>query len=748
MPIIIAIKNWGAAIILAALVLISSAEARADAPAKGRRVVVVVAGNLSIRDLAEPNRKYLRRLLDNGSPGLMNVRTGRPSRDVEPTFDAAMEAECLSIGAGTMAVGGAEVRRAAGARALIDLIPVSSLYACRTGEPAPASAILHTEIPKIARTNAGAAYRAKPGTLGSALHEAGLLTAVVGNADLPKDIHREVVALAMDKKGIVDLGDVDSTDLNIPDAEAPYGLRANSKAILKVFDRVHTRAGLTVINFADTFRADTYSELCTDDRAVLLRYQAVVRLEDFLRELMPRLDPQKDLFILLTPNSRTFSDLDEERLTPVLMIGPGFGGGIITSPSTRTDGVITLNDIAPSILNHLGLEIPAEMVGRPVERVDVAHPLDYLLQLNLQASRQAQRQPAMRGGSVVQSVVVVLVTLALVLPAAPAVRRPAKWITLIPAVLPLVMLYLPLIYSGGLVGAVIWLIALTAAVIAFCRFAIRSLTVSFMALCGIVVVSLAIDLLRGAPLIGTSIGGYSIIEGARYYGIGNELMGTMLGAALAGVGLFLSGSYTGERFAGAIAALVLVLVFIFIGFPGLGANAGGAIAAAPAVLMALLVRRGWRPSARGLTLLAVLSLLLVIALLGMDTLRGTSSQSHVGRAAEMATDGGGSALLLIIQRKLALNFMLLSTSLWSRLLGLSLVGSAVLLWWGRRKFGPRLLTREQNAAAIGCVVGVLGAFMFNDSGVLAAATCAVFLWMMLAVRAFGCLRQEIKTGGP
>ena len=175
-----------------------------------------------------------------------------------------------------------------------------------------------------------------------------------------------------------------------------------------------------------------------------------------------------------------------------------------------------------------------------------------------------------------------------------------------------------------------------------------------MWLCTAIVVSLAIDIVRGAPLMSSSMAGYSFVEGARYYGIGNELMGTMLGATLVGGG----------------------------------------------------------------------------------------SASHMGRVADLAAGGDALGVLTILQRKVALNFMLLSTSLWSRLLALSLASSAALFCWGRHRFGKELLTREESAAAVGCCVGVAGTFAFDDSGVVTAAGCSVFLWALLALRTMSHARTR------
>lgn len=130
----------------------------------------------------------------------------------------------------------------------------------------------------------------------------------------------------------------------------------------------------------------------------------------------------------------------------------------------------------------------------------------------------------------------------------------------------------------------------------------------------------------------------------------------------------------------------------------------------------------------------LVTVLLVGAMFAVDAVRSGSSQSHAGRTAGLVADGDMSALFDIFARKMALNFMLVVTSVWSRLLGLCAVGSALLMWWGRRLHGDDFLHREEAAAALGCLVGAVAAFLFNDSGVLAGATCSVFLWALLALK--------------
>ncbi len=119
-----------------ALLLLTSASLAAANQAGGPRVVMIVAGGISIRDIAAPEFVHLRSLLATGSAGLMNVRTGRPSREIEILGRPGMEAGCVSIGASAMGVGGAEVRRAFNKNVRIYGLTAEQLYACRTGNPA------------------------------------------------------------------------------------------------------------------------------------------------------------------------------------------------------------------------------------------------------------------------------------------------------------------------------------------------------------------------------------------------------------------------------------------------------------------------------------------------------------------------------------------------------------------------------------------------------------------------------------
>src|SRR5205823_13535944 len=53
----------------------------------------------------------------------------------------------------------------------------------------------------------------------------------------------------------------------------------------------------------------------------------------------------------------------EWHLTPMVAVGPGVVRGYLHSPSTRRLGIVTLTDVAPTVLDSLGVPVPDGMIG-------------------------------------------------------------------------------------------------------------------------------------------------------------------------------------------------------------------------------------------------------------------------------------------------------------------------------------------------------------------------------------------------
>ena len=136
----------------------------------------------------------------------------------------------------------------------------------------------------------------------------------------------------------------------------------------------------------------------------------------------------------------------------------------------------------------------------------------------------------------------------------------------------------------------------------------------------------------------------------------------------------------------------------------------------------------------------LLILLLVGAVLGIlmavDSGKPVDQQSHIGQTVSLMKRDGWEAIFSIIQRKLSMNLKLMRYSIWSRafMAALGVMGASFI--WPSSFIRWLVETYPIIAKGIGgVVIGSVGALVFNDSGVVAAATCVFFAATTLMVLA-------------
>jgi hypothetical protein len=340
----------------------------------------------------------------------------------------------------------------------------------------------------------------------------------------------------------------------------------------------------------------------------------------------------------------------------------------------------------------------------------------------------------MRGLSVYMLVMVIIATAGAIWGRG-KLRWPA-WAALLPIASMLGVLWLPAFLDTGLVGTIVALVLVTSGILLLGRLLLRSPKRVFAAICAGVVLTVLVDVLRGGELLRLSVMSYSPVEGARYYGIGNEHMGSVIGAAMIFAGVVSSLFIGRERLRMLALVALLLAVTAAIGMPSLGANAGGAMSAAAAVAVGLILWRGKGVSRKYIPL-AIIAIPAALGLmLLLDSLTSGASQSHVGRAAASIASGGIGEMFAIIERKAAMNLMLLQYSPWSKLLIGSIAAVCLLLVWKPLGVLGRLRSnRSVYYGILAASVGALAAFLFNDSGVVAGATCFVYVWTAVVLGA-------------
>lgn len=700
------------------------------AAAQPRRVVLLILDKITLSDLAGEGLPNLAWAAAHGGIALMNTRTG-----------AGMAAEnaYTTLGAGSRAVGTPESGAAYAAEEALEGGTAADVLRRNTGHIAcPGNLVL----PGIAAVNAANAledHPVMPGLVGEKLHQAGLTTCAIGNGDVPGLPGRQVVSLAMDTRGVVDAGAV-GTNLLREDREWPYGYRTDYAALLRAYDRLAGGAALVAIDAGDTTRIDAYSPSLAPERLSALRHKALRAFDDFFGALRRRLDPARTLILILSPSAGILAQEEANPMTPLVAVGPGFGPGWLTSATTRRPGIVTNMDVAPTILTFLGLETAPEIAGRPLQSVHGRGGMRELADLDARITITALwQQPVLKFFTVALDVIFAIGALFLLWPGLPGARL-LQALLLLAAGFPLVLMLAPLRQESA--HYLPWLAGLALALTALLMILPRRRYLPLSLLFAATVAVIVFDQCRGAPLARFSLLGYSPIVGSRFYGIGNEYMGVMIGAAVIGAGMAFA-RWHDRRWLMPAAALAFLALVIVMGAPMLGANFGGTAAAVTAFGLALFLLSGRRVPGRHLLTIAAAVFCALVILALADSLRSPAVQTHLGRAVTLIRQDGLSPFWQIVERKLAMNIKLIRYSGWSRVVvfaaGAMLVTGVVPYGRGR-DFGTR---HPHVAKAVQASLGgALAALVFNDSGIVAAGTLLIFpaatlLYLMI---------EESRTG--
>lgn len=714
------------------------------------KVVLVTMGSTSLDEVTSQGLPNLLSLINQGAIGVANVRQAsiKQLSDDAGVGRYSMEGGCMTIGAGTRAAATTDARRAHNASDVVDGRPMCQLYESLYGNPPDRAKVLHLGINRLWFINSEARYPIEPGALGSALRKAGLKTAAVGNSDTSKEPRREASLIAADSNGIIDFGDVGAKMIQ-RDPSAPYGVRTNADSLIAAFQYAATHADFIVVDIGDTARAATYAQHCMDAQGVKLKHQALRSADEIIGGMLKNIDLTRDRIIIVSPNPSPQAVEDFDLLTPVIIAGRGITHGLLTSGSTHRRGIIANADISSSVLSVFNVKQPYSFVGSNITIVDGS--VTDLAETNRRIVSQIQRQPMMRGIAGFLIVYIIVLSLYILLCRQTA-RGWASWAALLPVYLMLAVLWLPAVADMAIPGTIAALAGLVAAAMGAAWLVLRSPLKALGWVCGAIVVTAVADLIRGDVLLRDSIMSYTPVNGARYYGIGNEFMGSVISAAVIGAGFLASAFAANRTIKMAVLMLILGVVVVSIGHPSLGANAGGVMSAMAAVVVGLILWRGKGINKKhvliaGMSIVAALGLLAIV-----DSLRLGAAQTHVGRAVHLIASGGIGEIWTIIERKMAMNLMLIKNSIWSKLLITSI--AAVIALFFVRDFNVLDRLRKNphiHSGAIAATVGMVAALLLNDSGVVAASTAFIYVWTLVVIIALDRQEnggQEIKLPSP
>ncbi len=351
---------------------------------------------------------------------------------------------------------------------------------------------------------------------------------------------------------------------------------------------------------------------------------------------------------------------DGPELHVAIASGPAFPRGALRSASTRRAPYVQLVDVAPTVLDVIGVPVPDAMTGEPWRSVGSAPTpaeLDDLalkarvhktttvpffvvglaLELSLLLLALWRRRPdlaelvalggtAALGASYVANLV-------------PWWRSPAPLLTLLAVVV--------LVSTAVVAVATSRHLATISAMWGGARRVppphdedrrgggglMRPVGIAAGFTAGVLV----LDLLTGAHLQMSSVAGYSPLVAGRFAGIGNVAFGVLAAAAL-----LATAALTRRLWA---VAVVGVLVVAVDGAPPWGSDVGGVLALVPAFALLALLLNGRRVTWLKLLGAGAAGALVVTAFALADWSRPAAERTHLGRFVQDVADGTAGTLL-------------------------------------------------------------------------------------------------------
>jgi hypothetical protein len=415
------------------------------------------------------------------------------------------------------------------------------------------------------------------------------------------------------------------------------------------------------------------------------------------------------------------------RLLPVAVFGLG-AGSTLTSRTTRTHGLVTGIDVAPTVLDWLRLPVPGTMTGQPVEldgTLDVAALRSLHARLRVVTSRRYATLGYLAAAWALLALGAGLV----------ARRRGLRWAVRTGALAVLWLLPVLLVFAAlspaRLVEEIgVGLVALGLGALSD-RLVRWPLAPALPGLIG--AAAYVVDLAFGSHLIVRSLLGPNPLFGSRFYGIGNELEATLPVLLLCGIAAAACALGRGRR-SGALALAYAVGGLVLgaaLGSGRLGADVGGVITVGAGAAVAVLLALPGRVSGRRIAVVALVPIVALVALAVLDL--ATGGDSHFTRSVLRADDR--EALEDVIRRRYRLAYNNLESGVMPLLTALSLAAIGWAVW--RR---DRLLDGVPGADAWGAALagsaaaGVAGA-LSNDSGpLLLVFATFVAVWVLAYLR--------------
>ncbi|MCC3867180.1 hypothetical protein [Terrisporobacter mayombei] len=576
-------------------------------------------------------------------------------------------------------------------------------------------------------------YGSTLGVLGQTLSDHNKKMALLGNSDIVENNNlvkiRNAGLICMDTSGRVYSGNVDN--INTKDLSMPYGIRTDYEKLIKETKSYYKDNDALFIELGDTYRLDKYKSNLNEKTYNKIKKNIYTNVNTYLSEVFNMIGKNDVVYIV----SESQSDLDynnKRRLSPVIKFSD-YKKGLLSSATTRRDGIIANLDLGVDILNEFGLSNDI-MIGRTFDYIEKDDNIKYLSnQYEKIVSINNIRSTLVNIFVGIVSVSGVMAMLALLfkdkLPYKDKVFIVLKEFIKLGIIMPLALLSAPIFNAKTQMGIIISVIAMTILIYLSGRLLFKHSDIKQMSYYALLTIGLVVfDSIIGTFFMKYSVMSYDAIVGARYYGVGNEYQGVIIGSAIFGLAVLLDNKRIHKWLVGAL----FVVILITTASPFMGANVGAAISECVAFLIFMMLIYGVKLDLKKIIMVGLAAFLLVLGFAGLDLLMGT--ESHLGAFVMEILREGPSAIILTFSRKISMNLKLARSTVWVNIL---LTGIAVI---GIFIFRPsRHMKNISNKypmifkGFIASMVGCLIALLVNDSGIVAAATASIYILIPILI---------------
>lgn len=586
-------------------------------------------------------------------------------------------------------------------------------------------------------------YGSVLGSLGQTLSDNKLKVALLGNADIIENgelvKNRNLGLVCMDQYGRIDAGNIDN--INIKNSSMPFGIQTDYDKLIKETKENYKNSDALFIELGDTHRLDLYKSYLNEDTFASMKKNVYKNIDKYLKEVFNMVGENDTVYIA----SGFPSDIDyknKRRLSPIIKF-KGDNKGILSSATTRREGVVANLDVGADILNEFGLT-NEDMVGRSYNLVEKDDNVDYLLdEFEKIVSISDIRSSVINGFVSVISISWVIAMFAVLLrdklPRKEKVFIVLKEFIKLGIIMPLSFLVAPIFNfkTPMTITSGILLTTLVLYIIGRTLFKDDLKQMGFFAFLTILIIT--VDSVFGTYLMQNNIMSYDSIIGARYYGIGNEYEGVTIASAVFALAVLLN--Y--KKIPKWLVVVFSLIILITSAYPSMGANVGGAIAECVAYLLFILLIFDVKMDFKKVILLGLAAAAVVVVFAVLDIVSG--SESHLALFVNQILVNGPEAIIRTFGRKIQMNMKLAQSSVWVNILlaGIGIIG--ILIFRPSRHFRTisekyPILFKGFIASMVGCVITLL----VNDSGIVAAATASIYILIPLIIMSINMIIFDDK----